>query len=213
MATMAPAKYRPDKVAPLRRDAPGAVTSMPSPRKIHHVHIFSDENFDAMVEFYLKVFNAEIVAVNPRGLTFMTFDDHDHRIVIIPRPGWGTKADRPIGVSHVAFCYASLGELIFVYKKMKEWEVPVHQFVNHGNSTAFYYLDPDGNRVETMMDNYTPLQTQDYKRHYQWSEEFGEMGEANFDPDKMVQLYDSGVPDDILLDREEVRRLVREGRL
>ena len=39
------------------------------------------------------------------------------------------------------------------------------------------------------------------------------MSEGNFDPDKMVELYESGVPDTILLDREEVRRLVREGRL
>mgnify|MGYP003335641172 CR=1 FL=1 len=62
--------------------------------------------------------------------------------------------------------------------------------VNHGNSTSFYYEDPDGNTVETMMDNYTSKDTQDYKRHYQWSEYFGEMAEGNFDPDKMLTLYD-----------------------
>ena len=64
-----------------------------------------------------------------------------------------------------------------------------------------------------MMDNYTSLQTQDYKRHYQWSEYFGKMAEANFDPDKMLALYQSGVPDTDLLDREKVREFVRGGQL
>ena len=50
---------------------------MPSPTKIHHVHIFSDVNYDKMVDFYLKIFNAEIVRVNPNHLTFISFDDHD----------------------------------------------------------------------------------------------------------------------------------------
>ncbi len=213
MATIAPTKYRPEKVSPLRSDPPGAVTSMPSPAKIHHIHIFSDQNYDKMVDFYGKVFNAEVIKVNPNHLTFLSFDDHDHRIVIIDRPGWGVKPDRPVGVSHVAFCYRSLGELVFICNRMKEWGHSADYCVNHGNSTSFYYTDPDGNTVETMIDNYTPREAQDYKRHYQWSEEFGEMKEGVFDPDKMVELYESGVPDTVLIDREEVRRLVREGKL
>jgi len=64
-----------------------------------------------------------------------------------------------------------------------------------------------------MLDNFSSLETQDYKRFYQFTEDFGEMSEGNFDPDKMVELYESGVPDSILLDREEVRRMVREGKL
>ena len=41
----------------------------------------------------------------------------------------------------------------------------------------------------------------------------GEMSEGNFDADKMVELYESGIPDSILLNREEVRRMAREGKL
>lgn len=206
----------PEKVNPLRHDPPGTVTSMPSPTKMHHLHIYSDINYDAMVAFYQRIFNGEIVTVNrtPRGrLTFITYDDHDHRIVIIEKPGWGTKPEKPIGVSHLAFCYASLGELLYLYKQMRAWGYKPHWTVNHGNSTSFYWKDPDGNEVETMMDNFAPLETQEYKRHYQFSEEFGAMAEGNFDGDKMVELYDSGVPESVLLDREEVRRLIREGRL
>ena len=56
-----PVDFRPEKVAPLRIDPPGSLTSMPSPTKLHHLHIFSDENYDNMVDFYQRLFNAEIV--------------------------------------------------------------------------------------------------------------------------------------------------------
>jgi catechol-2,3-dioxygenase len=213
MDTIDPKQYRPDSVAPVRHDAPGSVTSMPSPREMHHVHIFSDENYDQMVDFYCWLFNGEVIRANNNGLTFISYDDHDHRVVIIRREGWGAKPERPIGVSHLAFAYSSLAELLFVYARMKERGCKPVWTNNHGNSTSFYYEDPDGNTVETMMDNFTPQQTQDYKRYYQFTEEFGVTRDADFDPDKMLALFESGVPDTILLDREEVRRMAGDGTL
>jgi len=213
MDTIDPRKFLPKKTVPMRSDPPGAVKAMPSPREMHHVHIFSDVHFDEMVEFYQWLFNAEIVRVNPDGLTFMAYDDHDHRVVIIPRKGWGEKPERPIGMSHLAFAYASLGELLYVYQRMKERGRAPFRVVNHGNSTSFYYRDPDGNAVETMMDNFAPGEAQDYKRYYQWSDAFGAMSEGSFDPDKMLALYEAGVPDTELIDRENVRKLVAEGKL
>lgn len=209
-------KYAPKKVSPIRSDPPGSITGMPSPTKMHHLHILSDEKYEEMVEFYQRILNAEIVTVHegPAPLTFLSYDDHDHRVVIIKKPGWGTKPKMSVGVSHLAFGYSSLGEIIHIYKQMKEWGYPApHWVVNHGNSTSMYYTDPDGNEVETMVDNFTPIDAQNYKRHYQFSEEFGEMSEGNFDPDKMVALYESGVPESILMNREEVRKMVREGKL
>ena len=50
-------------------------------------------------------------------MTFLSFDDHDHRVVIVKRPGWGAKPERAVGVSHLAFCYRSLGELIYVLQE------------------------------------------------------------------------------------------------
>ena len=216
MATTLNEKFVLKDVAPIRKDPPGSITEMPSPTKMHHVHIFSDDKYEEMVEFYVRIFNGEIVRVHEKDppLTFISYDDHDHRIVIIKRPGWGTKPRKPVGISHIAYGYSSLGEIIFIYKRMKEWGYPApHWTVNHGNSTSMYYTDPDGNEVETMVDNFSTLDTQDYKRYYQFTEEFGEMSEGNFDAAKMVELYESGVPESILMNREEVRRLIREGEL
>ena len=218
MATKASDAYTLKTVAPHKVDPPGAITKMPFPREIHHVHVFSDENYDAMVEFYQMIFNGEVTNVNDHedrmSLTFITYDDHDHRVVVIKRPGWGTKPDQPAGLSHLAFAYGSLGELLFIYKTLKAAGHPApHWTVNHGNSRSFYYRDPDGNEVETMLDNFSAQETQDYKRFYQFTEDFGEMSEGNFDPDKMLALHGAGEPDSVLLDREQVRRLAREGRL
>ena len=214
MATvMSPREYVPESVSPLRFDAPGAVTAMPSPTEIHHVHIYTDERHDQMVEFYCRLLNAEVVRARPGRVSFLTYGDHDHRIAIFKKKGWGGKPEAPVGVSHLAFAYASLGELVFVYKQMKAWGHVPHRVLNHGNSTSFDYFDPDGNEVEIMMDNYTPLETQDYKRHYQGTEDFGASSEGEYDFGKLVELYESGVPDTVLLDREEIKRLIQDGRL
>jgi catechol-2,3-dioxygenase len=213
MDTIDPKQFKPEHTSPMRVDPPGTVQAMPRPQEMHHLHIYSDVNADAMVEFYQWLFNGEIIRKNPGGLTFISYDDHDHRVVIIPKKGWGTKPKQPVGVSHLAYAYASLGELMYIYKRMKEKGYkPVH-CVNHGNSTSIYYSDPDGNTVETMMDNFKQGEVQDYKRYYQWSEPFGDMAEGNFDPDKMLEMYEAGVPDADLIDREKVRAWIKEGKL
>jgi hypothetical protein len=211
--TLSPRDYIPEAVAPLRVDPPGTVLTMPAPNKIHHIHIFADQHYDEVVAFYMTLLNAQLVRERANSNTFLTYDDYDHRIAIFKREGWSERADKTLGVSHVAFCYESLGELMFIYKKMKVLGHIPHRALNHGNSTSFDYRDPDGNEVEIMMDNYLPLDNQAYKRHYQGTKEFGKGADGDFDPDKMLALYESGVPDDILLDREEVKRLSSEGKL
>ena len=208
-----PRSYIPETVSPIRHDAPGMVMEMPSPNKIHHLHIFADEHYDEVVAFYITLLNAEEVRTRPDNVTFLTYDDFDHRLAIFKREGWSLRTDKSLGVSHVAFAYESLGELMFIYKKMKSLGHGPHRALNHGNSTSFDYRDPDGNEVEIMMDNYSPLENQDYKRHYQGTKEFGKSGDGDFDPGKMLDLYESGVPDTVLLDREEVKRLAAEGKL
>lgn len=207
-------RHIPPHPNPLRQDPPGSVTEIPAPSFIGHIHIFTDVNYDAMVDFYVKIFNAEVTAVNSGApMTFITYDDYDHRVVIMYAEGWGEKPQNAVGYSHLAFGYQSLAEVLFIYERMKEWGYTPHWTVNHGNSTSFYYRDPDGNQVETLVDNYPPIQTKNYKMNYQFSEDFGEMREGNFDPDKMVALHKSGVPDTILLDRDEVKRLIADGKL
>lgn len=76
--------YKPKPVAPHRVDPPGTITEMPKPREMHHVHIFTDENYDAMVAFYQTLFNGSVtnehIHRNGHRLTFITYDDHDKMV-------------------------------------------------------------------------------------------------------------------------------------
>ena len=199
---------------PVRLDPPGSLTEMPSPAFIGHIHIFTDANYEKMVDFYVKFFAGEVIAKQREyPMTFIAYDEYDHRITIVKKEGWGPKSDHFLGYSHLAFGYRSLGEILFIYKRMKEWGYQPHWTVNHGNSTSIYYRDPDGNEIETMVDNYAPIDAKAYKKHYQFSDDFGVMSEGNFDADKMLGLYEAGMPDTVLLDRDEVKRLKAEGEL
>ena len=199
---------------PLRQDAPGSVTEMPAPDFIGHVHIFTDENYEKIIDFYVNFFAGEVVAVQGEyPMTFVAYDEYDHRFAIIKREGGAPRSDNFLGYSHLSFGYRSLGEIIFIYERMKVVGCTPHLSINHGNSTSFYYRDPDGNEIETMVDNYAPIDTKAYKMHYQYSEEFGKMAEGAFEAEKMLDLYRAGVSDQVLLDRDHVKRLKAEGKL
>ena len=116
-----------------------------------------------------------------------------------------------VGLYHFAWEMESFEELKKLYQEMKQKNVNIGGIGDHGISIGVYFFDPDGNEVEIMMDNYTPLETQDYKRHYQGTEDFGASSEGEYDFGKLVELYESGVPDTVRLDREEIKRRIKDG--
>lgn len=204
----------PTTTNPVRHDPPGSIAAMPSPSFIGHIHIYTDQNYEKMVEFYTRFSGGEIVARQSEyAMSFITYDDYDHRFAIIKKAGWGPKPEHAIGYSHLAFGYSSLGEILYIYKRLKDWGYAPHWVNNHGNCTSIYYRDPDGNEIETLVDNYAPIDTKAYKMHFQYSEEYGLIRDADFDPDKMLALYEAGISDQVLLNRDEVKRLKSEGKL
>lgn len=200
----------------IRHDRPGDVTAMPSPRRIGHLSILTNKNFEKMCAWYCAMFNAKMVNEVKGFLFFPTFDREHHRFAIIKTNLPEKDGDVTCGLSHAAFSYASLAECLFVYKRMKEIGVTPKYCVNHGTTTSFYYRDPDNNEMEIFVDNFDTLEeVVQYKLTTQFNEAagFGKMEEGNFDPDKMVALFESGMSDTVLRDRREVIRLVKEGRL
>ena len=201
----------------IRHDKAGDVTRLPSPRWIGHISILTNDNFEAMKVFYRNLLNAEMVNEVPGFLYFPSFDGEHHRLALIKVPGLKPKAavaEKTVGLAHAAFSYASLAEILFVYKHMRSSGFTPTYCCNHGTTTSLYYQDPDGNEAEIFVDNFdhSPEVTQ-YKLTTQFLAGFGEMSEGNFDPDKMLALFEAGTPDTVLRDRNQVRRLVKEGKL
>lgn len=59
-----------------------------------------------------------------------------------------------IGVDHVAYTYASLGDLFENYAQLKSKGITPCWCVHHGMTISMYYADPDGNQMEFQIDTF-----------------------------------------------------------
>lgn len=148
-----------------------------------------------MVQWYLRFFNARVVFGNEQ-ISFLTFDHEHHRLAIRQRDE--LKAPDPLawGVAHVAFTYASLGDLLATFMRLRREGVMPHRAINHGPTTSIYYHDPDGTNLELQVDNFDRVED---AYAFMASEAF----KANprgvpFDPDQLIRDYEAGVPEPVL---------------
>jgi catechol 2,3-dioxygenase-like lactoylglutathione lyase family enzyme len=128
---------------------------MAKPSKLAHV-VYMTGRFDEMIDWYRAVFEADVQYQNP-AFAFLTYDDEHHRFafanmsVINPSAAAGELA-AGIGVNHVGYTYASPGELLETYARLKELGITPYWRVHHGVTLSMYYRDPDGNRMEFQVD-------------------------------------------------------------
>ncbi len=154
--------------------------------------VLKTSRFREMVDFYQFFLNAWEVMGTDR-LSFMTYDQEHHRIAI---GGFDNLPDldrHAAGIEHFAYAYASLGDLLANYVRLKEKGILPYWCINHGATTSLYYRDPDGNQIETQTDNYDTheeligfFNTDDFRAN--------PLG-VQFDPDRMVELYREGLPE------------------
>jgi catechol 2,3-dioxygenase-like lactoylglutathione lyase family enzyme len=88
---------------------------MARPSKFAHV-VYRTRRFDEMVDWYRQVFEADVQHKDPM-LAFLTYDEEHHRFAFVNLSALkptgepaGPRAD--IGVDHVAYTYANLGDLL-----------------------------------------------------------------------------------------------------
>ena len=132
---------------------------MPRIRPAKFVHVvYRTRRFEQMVNWYETVFDAGVQHKDP-VLAFLTYDDEHHRFAFanmaVLEPD-GTETDRrgKIGVDHVAYTYASLGDLFENYAQLQENGIAPYWCIHHGITVSMYYADPDGNQMEFQVDCY-----------------------------------------------------------
>jgi len=161
------------------------------PVKLAHF-VLKTSNYNAMVDWYVKVLNARIVLAKPH-VSFLTFDEEHHRLAIVNAPRLGLHNPNTCGMDHIAFTYNSLGELLATYKRLARERIYPRWPFNHGNTISLYYQDPDGNRVELQVDIFpTARELQEYFEndpHYATNP----LG-APIDPERMIAQFEAGVP-------------------
>lgn len=161
-----------------------------SPAKLAHV-VLRTTNYAEMVDFHRTLLNAEVVFAN-EITTFLRYDDEHHRLVVVNLPFLLPRPELPtVGVEHLAFTYATLGDLLGNYLRLKAKGIHPVWCINHGLTTSMYYSDPDGNQIETQFDNLDMEDADAFMRGPYFA--INPIG-VDFDPDVLVERYRRGDP-------------------
>ena len=171
-----------------------------SPKKLAHV-VLRTANFAPMVQFYKDFLGATSEFENDRA-AFLAYDEEHHRIGIIAFDNLDTQANPAPGLEHIAFTFDSLDDLVTAYEQRKAYDIRPTWCVNHGPTTSMYYLDPDGNRLESQIDNF---ESNEEASAFVTSEAFAKnpVG-ADFDPEELVRRVRSGESHDAIKKRPDV---------
>jgi catechol 2,3-dioxygenase-like lactoylglutathione lyase family enzyme len=135
--------------APVSR-APALKDDKIRPIRISHLAIGTN-NFEAVADWWQTVLNME-PSLDGEGMRFMAFNTVEHhKIVVFDFQDIKSRTRETIehtGMHHIAFTYASFGELAATYLRLKEEGIMPWRGINHGTSFALDYYDPDLNNCE-----------------------------------------------------------------
>jgi catechol 2,3-dioxygenase-like lactoylglutathione lyase family enzyme len=185
------------------RRLPDAQSTPIRPVKLAHV-VLRVSALERSRAWYLKVLEARPAFENEM-VCFLTYDDEHHRIGLIARPELGHAGDAHTGLEHIAFSYASLGELLATYRRLREHGIQPYWTINHGPTISLYYKDPDGHRLELQYDVFErPEELDAFFAGGAYRENF--MGIV-FDPEEMVARFEAGEA----LSEITARRSLRQG--
>ncbi|TPX12537.1 uncharacterized protein E0L32_000714 [Thyridium curvatum] len=179
-------------------DAPAA--KVLSPVKLAHV-VLRTNQLKAMVDYYKTFLGAEAMYEND-VLAFLTYDEEHHRIAIVQMPGTKNKDPQTCGLEHTAFTYNTLTDLLLAYRQRKQKGIQPYWPINHGPTTSIYYKDPDGNMIETQVDNYEDAES---ATEFMKSKAFAEnpIG-VDFDPEDFIKRLSAGESESELQRRVEI---------
>jgi catechol-2,3-dioxygenase len=164
------------------------------PAKFAHV-VYRTYRYQDMLAWYRQVFDAS-VQQDDGVLAFLTYDEEHHRFafanlsVLMPQ-GDATAQRRPVGVDHVAYTHASVGDLLENYARLKAHGILPYWCVHHGVTASMYYADPDGNQMEFQVDAFrTSEAANDFMRSMLGVNPVG----VEYDPEDWLRRHRAGAP-------------------
>lgn len=172
-----------------------------SPAHLAHV-LLKTTQLEEMIKFYVK-FTGGNVAFRGKSMAFIAYDEEHHRIAIGAMPNTTPKDHRSSGLEHIAFTYDNLNDLVESFEQRKQLGMQPIWCVNHGPTTSIYYQDPDGNHLETQVDNFdTPGETTEYMMTPEFA--VNSVG-FDFDPEELAARVHGGE------DHKSIKRRIGEG--
>ena len=159
-----------------------------APLKFAHF-VLRTRKMEELKNWYMTVLGAHVAFENPM-IAFLTYDDEHHRIALVNNPNWAERAEGSVGTDHVAYTFASLGDLLATYRRLKAAGIEPAWCVNHGPTTSMYYRDPEGNRVEFQVDNFDSVELLNgWFRSGAFAK--NPIG-TNFDPERLIARFENG---------------------
>ena len=120
-----------------------------------HVGIFATD-VNRMADFYTRVLrfvesDRGKVTYSGADIVFMTRDPSEHHQLVVAA---GRPADLEFStINQISFRLDSLQSLRELHERLKqEPDVKILGPVTHGNAVSLYFQDPEGNRVECLID-------------------------------------------------------------
>lgn len=177
------------------------ISDKKKPPQLAHFVLVSSQ-MSKMVDWYKATLNAREVFRNDE-LCFLTYDNEHHRLAIRQKDGLKKPGPDICGMSHIAYSVSSLGELLAKFVRLRDIGITPNRSINHGQTTSFYYFDPDGNNIEFQTDNFDSVEE---AHAFMASDVFLQNPRGiPFDPDGLIRDFERGVPEKELKIRPDAR--------
>ena len=176
----------------------GPAAGRVSPAKLAHV-VLRVRDLPAMRDWYKTVLAAGVTQESEQ-ICFITYDDEHHRIALLALPGLQERGDgMRVGMDHIAFTFASVGDLLNTYERLRDAGITPFWPINHGVTMSMYYRDPEGNRIELQADAFASM---DEAKAYMRSDAFtsNPIG-VMYDPEDLLRRFKAGEPAESLVRR------------
>jgi catechol-2,3-dioxygenase len=158
---------------------------------LHHVNL-KTTRLQEMIDWYGVVVGAKPNFQAPTA-AWLSNDGANHRIALLSSSRMLDDPDKLVhtGMHHMAFEFGSCDELLDTFVRLKRLGILPHMSLDHGLTTSFYYVDPDGNSVELQYDNFG-----DWAQSSEWMRTSPEFARnpigVPVDPAKMVAARAGG---------------------
>ena len=157
--------------------------------------------FKVMAEYYKTFLNAHAAYEND-FLCFLRYDEEHHRIAVAALPLIEAPHPKASGMAHFSFAFKTLEDLTLAYCQRKANGIEPYWCINHGPTTSMYYRDPDGNEVETQVDNFDTVEEM---AAFMDGPLYAEnpIG-TDFDPEELIKRLEAGEDEKIIKKRVEI---------
>lgn len=159
----------------------------PAPVEIGHLGLKTG-NPEKMVAFYQTFLGAKLLLTND-FISVLSWDQEHHRLAIVHTTAAVPRQEHSNGLDHFALKFASVADLVQVYRAAKEAGIKPKMCLNHGVTTSLYYEDPDGNDIEIQIEAYS--NPEDVQKHMKNLNPANTKA-TNFDPDELMRRVEAG---------------------